>query len=499
MKRILVVIVSHGRKNDKYLYELVREYQSMSFQVDITILSNIRKKVPRNTKLVIVSQLKNPWSLPFKHKEIFTENVNNYEVFIYTEDDVLINERNIEKYIKINEILPENEVPGFLRYEIDENNRKYCSTIHSQFFWDIDSIKSINGYTFAFFNNEHSACFIVTQKQLKDSIKKGNFYIDPYEERYDMLCSAATDMYTRCGLKKMICISHIDNFLLHHLPNVYIGKMGLPYEELKIQIQSMLDSNYKKNIKFKLFDNPTTLLLSLWHKKYYENIVNEAIKIIPEDVKNILSIGCGDGRVEHELIKKGKNVFGIPLDSVIATVADKKGVKTLNPKIALEDQIDYKKDKIDLILFYNILRYFNDPIECINKYKNITYENSYILILEKNFNHLSVWRKRISSSPSFSDIRTAKSFENGGVKFVTKNVVKKWVKICGLKIIKVQYSDYFYTSSRKIDNFLDQFNMKINKLIGSDKNLISNYLKAITKLLGSLFGSKIIVIAKKYK
>ena len=49
-----------------------------------------------------------------------------------------------------------------------------------------------------------------------------------------MLETAATDPYTSCGLRKMICISHLEQFLIHHMSNRYSGQMGLllsPFEE----------------------------------------------------------------------------------------------------------------------------------------------------------------------------------------------------------------------------------------------------------------------------
>ena len=41
--RILVAIASYGTGNDVYLRQLIEEYRSMSFDIDIVILSNIEK------------------------------------------------------------------------------------------------------------------------------------------------------------------------------------------------------------------------------------------------------------------------------------------------------------------------------------------------------------------------------------------------------------------------------------------------------------------------
>ena len=54
-----------------------------------------------------------------------------------------------------------------------------------------------------------------------------------------MLCSAATDPYTRCGLTKVINISRIDDFLLPHLPNKYVGIMGTTIPTFLTQIEAL--------------------------------------------------------------------------------------------------------------------------------------------------------------------------------------------------------------------------------------------------------------------
>ena len=40
--RLLVVIASYGTGNDKYLKELIKQYQAMQYVVDIVVLSNIQ-------------------------------------------------------------------------------------------------------------------------------------------------------------------------------------------------------------------------------------------------------------------------------------------------------------------------------------------------------------------------------------------------------------------------------------------------------------------------
>src|SRR5258707_914964 len=79
------------------------------------------------------------------------------------------------------------------------------------------------GYRFATFSNAHSGCYVLTRSHLRRVIRSGGYLVPPHDGFCDMRASAATDPYTRCGLTRRLCVSHLDRFLIHHLPNNYIG------------------------------------------------------------------------------------------------------------------------------------------------------------------------------------------------------------------------------------------------------------------------------------
>ena len=114
--KILVVIASYGLKNQAYLRRLIDEYTSMSYGIDIVILSNIPKELGSDIEVRVGLPAKNPWSLPFGHKKLFAERIDEYDLFIYSEDDTLIKQENIDAFLKVTKVLPENEIAGFLRY-----------------------------------------------------------------------------------------------------------------------------------------------------------------------------------------------------------------------------------------------------------------------------------------------------------------------------------------------------------------------------------------------
>jgi hypothetical protein len=119
--RILVGIANFGVKNRQYLDRLIAEYRLMPFRVDIRIFSEKAKDYPGDVRVHVGLPVSNPWSLPFAHRQVFADHVDDYDLFIYSEDDTLIEERHIRAFINASEALEGGLVPGFIRYELHED------------------------------------------------------------------------------------------------------------------------------------------------------------------------------------------------------------------------------------------------------------------------------------------------------------------------------------------------------------------------------------------
>src|SRR5215472_3320091 len=181
--KILVAIANYGVKNDGYLSRVLSEYRSMSYQTDIVVLTNFEKDFGKDVEVVTRLPNKNPFSLPFGHKRIFAERKDAYDLFIYTEDDILITQRNIEAFLRVTRILPRQELAGFFRWEQYPSGRKYYPDAHLFYRWMPDSVKVIGGHTFARFTNDHSGCYALTRSQLAQAIASGGFLVPPHQHK----------------------------------------------------------------------------------------------------------------------------------------------------------------------------------------------------------------------------------------------------------------------------------------------------------------------------
>jgi 2-polyprenyl-3-methyl-5-hydroxy-6-metoxy-1,4-benzoquinol methylase len=436
--KTLVAIANFGTKNVRYLNMLLEEYRSMTnYQVDIVVLSNIPKDLGSDIEVVVGLPTRNPWSLPFGHKRLFAERIQNY-----SEDDTLINERNIDAFVKITQLLPDEKIAGYIRYEISNDGKKYYSTIHSHYHWDPNSVITIGEYT-----------FILTQRQLRKAINSGGFILPPREGRYDMLVTAATDPYTQCGMKKLVCISHIDDFCLHHLPNVYCGKIGVDAESANLEIEKLKTLGMNDTISCPLLDPTTNLDDGTWDKKYYEPARDDILSLVPNEVTRVLSVGCGSGSTESELIKQGVEVVGIPLDCVIQASAEAKGIKVLPPNFDMAWEY-IQDERFDCILFSDVLQYISDPVSVIQRFLPLLGKNGSVIFSVPNFNHPSVWRKRIHGRFPLPEINPRCSFEKFKLHFTTRRMMYKWLKACGLTVTRS------YRSANLGDSFIDNLNLK---------------------------------------
>ena len=439
--KILVAIANFGIKNIKYLERLLIEYRSINkYQIEIVVLSNIEKDLGPDVEVLVGLPAKNPWSLPFGHKKLFADRMENYDLFIYSEDDTLITERSIDAFIEVTRILPKEFIAGFIRYEISESGNRYYSTIHAHYHWDPNSILQIGGYIFAHYTNDHSACFILTQGQLKRAIHSGGFLLPPRIGRYDMLVTAATDPYTQCGMKKLICISRLDEFCLHHLPNVYCGKIGLDAGTADREIEKLKAISGTDTDRAPLFETSTLLEDASWDKRYYEPARRDILSLIPTGVKRVLSVGCGCGSTESEMIKQGMEVAGIPLDCVIQVSAESKGIRILPPNFTAAIEA-LRGERFHCILFSDLLQHLPDPISLFGDFMNLLEENGCMIVSVPNFNHHSVVRKRMDGKLQFPKGTGKKAYEKYKLHFTTRRMLRSWLERCGLEVIR--YSHHF--------------------------------------------------------
>jgi Cyclopropane fatty acid synthase and related methyltransferases len=427
--RMLVAVASYGTSNDRHLLRLIEEYRSMAFALTIVVLSDRHKQLRRDVEIRVGLPDKNPWSLPFAHKEIFAERLEDFDLFVYSEDDILITEKNLRSFLKVSENVQEDELPGFIRFESDADGQISYPDVQFHFHWTPTSVVSRGLYKLANFTNDHAACYALTQPQLRKALVSGGFLIGPQEWRYDLLCSAATDPYTRCGFTKLIPISHLDDFLVHHLSNKYAGKFGISDAEMRLQIDELLQIEKSRIATAPLVRAETNLWHATYSKDYYEPACEEILSRIPSHIRSVLSIGSGWGATERRLVERGIRVVAMPLDTVISRTAAAAGVEIVHGDF---DELApmLKEERFDCALLLNVLHFFRDPVAVLAACKEILPVGATIMIQAPNMLCVSNILRRYRRPSRYRGLGT---YELAGVHTTSPATIRRWCKAAGLK------------------------------------------------------------------
>ena len=352
--RLLVTIASFGDKNLGFLKKIIQGYRSMPMEVDVVVLSNAPKDLGEHVKVLVGLPTNDPWSLPFAHKPVLAENADRYDLFIYTEDDMDVTERNLQAFLDATPHLAPTEIAGFLRYEIDKAGEWSFPDVHGIFRWKPETVERRGSYAIAEFSNEHAAFFILTRQQLKQAIASGGFLRSPCKGRYDMACTAATDPYLNCGFRKVICISTLDDFLIHHMSNRYVGQLGPSLAAFKEQVAALLNLRNNGHRAGALCASESRVLHGNWSKHFYEHPNDDLLKLIPPDAKTVLSIGCGWGATEARLQERGAKVTALPLDSIIGAAAALRGIEFISGTLDVQGLAALAGRKFDCVLVTRI-------------------------------------------------------------------------------------------------------------------------------------------------
>jgi len=422
--RILVVIASFGSNNDAYLKRVIAEYRSMPFQVDIVVVSNIHKNLGTAVEVRVgLPDEKTPQSLPFAHRAVFAERALDYDLFIYTEDDILITARNIDAFLGQSAVLPTNQVPGFLRFErTPSDDIQYCD-IHAGFCWDAQSVETLEGLTFAYFSNEHAGCYILTRSQLRTALDSGGFLLVPHDGIYGMLESAATDIYTRCDLKKMICISKIDDASVHHLPNKYFDRFGLPQSDLRAQIDALLQIAEMGETYAPLIRMEAGLKRGRFLRDHYCCARSEVLSLVPKDAHEILSFGCGE--TEIALAQAGKHVVSIPVDPVVSAAAAQKGLQLVIGEF--EEVIRQLEGRsFDCLLMLDVLHLIEEPVQTLSALIKFLRSGGTVITLTPHIGGLQFLLSRLAWGEG------EESYRKAGINLTTPSAVRRWLEQSGV-------------------------------------------------------------------
>lgn len=231
--KLLVSISNYGTSQLPYLNSAIDEYLSYK-KYDVTVVVDSTVPLDRDDVTVILQDPSLLHLLAHTHRQYFVDKQDDYDLFLYAENDILIKEEAIDTFLKYDQMFNYNQCLGFIRYEMRENDPKF-------YFPDVNShwpcIKSkrteVNGSDFFEFINVHQGCWILPKEKLKHVINYSDFLIlgsksIPNRIQPGLLETGASSIYRGWGsgngiIDKFLTRNREDlkRCLIHHMSNKY--------------------------------------------------------------------------------------------------------------------------------------------------------------------------------------------------------------------------------------------------------------------------------------
>ncbi len=212
--KIKVCISNFGDSQLEYLERVISEFKSYKkHTVDIKVFSTI----PINENHILFPESITE-GLPFMCRYEMANQLDDYDLFIFNENDHLITEDNIDAFIDISKKLSDGYLCGFVRYEEIYGIKVLVD--HNPHYNEI--VDKTHNDNFSCFNN-HQGCWVLLKEDFKKIIESGNFLVEEHDGPYGILEQGASDPYTQCGMEKVfpIDLRLLRRLMIKHLPIKY--------------------------------------------------------------------------------------------------------------------------------------------------------------------------------------------------------------------------------------------------------------------------------------
>lgn len=172
---------------------------------------------------------------------------------------------------------------------------------------------------------------------------------------------------------------------------------------------------------------------------------HDILGLIPKDVIYVLSVGCGSGVTEAELVKRNIEVTGIEIEPQAAELARKNGITVLEGDV-LEIDVSQIGHSFDCLIYADVLEHLIDPVNVLRNHIKNLHSNGTVIVSVPNFRHYSIfWQLFIRGHLRYSD---AGILDRTHVRITTRKMVLDWFKQIGLEPVGISYQ--MFLRRRKI-------------------------------------------------
>jgi len=232
--KILVSIATYGIKNMDYLNTIIDNYKSYkNYDIDIVVHGTH----PLKRQDINFNKYENPKNTVYYHRKEFFEKQNQYDYFLFSEDDILIKEETIDTYIKYDNKLPINYCLGFIRFENTPEKIDYLIDLWTNvpgYYYIANNSTNIKNNNYFMTTNPFQSCYILSKEKLKYTIENSNYLISADNAITDIIETASAGIFTNWStgtgvINKVITknIEDLNNCFIHHMPNIHCNPPGI--------------------------------------------------------------------------------------------------------------------------------------------------------------------------------------------------------------------------------------------------------------------------------
>lgn len=158
---------------------------------------------------------------------------------------------------------------------------------------------------------------------------------------------------------------------------------------------------------------------------------------VPPDAKAVLSVGCGAGRTEAELVKRGVKVVGVEINPDAAKIARERGVTVLEGD-ATKIDVNIGYEPYDYIIYADIMEHLPDPVGMLKRHVRSLKAGGTVYVSIPNFRNFSVfWQLFILGRIRYQD---AGILDKTHLRITTRKMVIEWLDQAGLVLTSYHYS-----------------------------------------------------------
>lgn len=193
----------------------------------------------QNINIIVCNNLEHPYFLTWQHRSYMIDKIDQYDAFIYVEDDIVIKYEQLINHLKnLNDLWP-NYVPVLVRYEFNKHNERYSVDSIEPFKLRSENIIQNNNVFYCNVGMYYSGCWSLTKPILKELINQGlEFLTTKREKSREVAASLVNWELNKQGVvqieKQADKFQISEHSLIHHTSNKYVNQPYGMFGRIKI-------------------------------------------------------------------------------------------------------------------------------------------------------------------------------------------------------------------------------------------------------------------------